>query len=86
MLFLMRPRQTYMPYAMPLRPPQASYNLAQQQGYASTRRVAPPAPAAARDPVADLKELAALHTAGMLSEAEFATAKAKVLGTEAGTT
>jgi hypothetical protein len=40
---------------------------------------APPAPAA--DPIQQLKELAALKTQGVLTDAEFAAEKAKILGT-----
>lgn len=41
----------------------------------------PPAPAApAADPIAQLKELAALKDQGVLTEQEFATQKAKLLG------
>ena len=42
----------------------------------------PPAPAAApsTDPVARLQELAQLHNQGILTDEEFAAAKAKVLG------
>ena len=40
---------------------------------------APAAPAAA-DPIAQLKELAALHQQGVLTDEEFAAQKAKVLG------
>ena len=84
MLFLLRPRQTYMPFAIPReRTQQDRYNRQLQDAYASTRRVAPPAPATAlapaRDPYADLKELARLHQAGVLTDDEFATEKAKIL-------
>jgi hypothetical protein len=85
MLFLYRPRQTWMPFRPPrTRTDQDGYNLRMQQAYSATRRVAPytPAPsgaAAAVDPVARLRELAQLHDAGALSDAEFAAAKAKVL-------
>jgi hypothetical protein len=88
MLFLYRPRQTWMPY----RPPrhqteQAAYNRELQQQYGATRRVprplpdtgpAPPAPAG-EDIGARLRELAQLHADGALSDDEFAAAKAKVL-------
>ena len=41
----------------------------------------PPAPAdAAPDPIAQLKELAALKDQGILTEEEFAAQKAKILG------
>ena len=43
---------------------------------------AAPAPAAASSPMIDqLNQLAALHTQGVLSDEEFAAAKAKLLGT-----
>jgi hypothetical protein len=86
MLFLYRPRQTWMPYRPPrLRTDQDGYNLRMQQAYSATHRVAPYQPAAAgaagpQDPVARLRELAQLHDSGALSDAEFAAAKAKVLG------
>ncbi len=38
------------------------------------------APAAENDVVSQIKELAALHTAGVLSDAEFEAGKAKLLG------
>ena len=39
----------------------------------------PPAPAAP-DPIEQLKELGALHEQGILTDAEFAAQKAKILG------
>jgi hypothetical protein len=39
---------------------------------------APPPPAA--DPVAQLKDLAALHDQGVLTDAEFSAQKARILG------
>jgi Short C-terminal domain len=48
----------------------------QQQAYA-----APPAPPAQEaDPIERLKELGQLHESGVLTDQEFAEAKAKVLG------
>jgi hypothetical protein len=94
MLFLYRPRQTYMPFRVPRQPTQqAAYNRQLQESYAATHRVPPSSvgteagsaagPAAlARDPIADLKELAELHKSGVLNDAEFAAAKAKLLGTD----
>jgi hypothetical protein len=93
MLFLYRPRQTWMPYRVPRQPTQqVAYNQHMQESYAATRRVSPapaaagpeagPAPSA-RNPVADLKDLAELHASGLLNDAEFAAAKAKLLGTGA---
>ena len=83
MLFLHRPRQTWMPYGLPRnRTQQAAYNRQLQQKFDSTRRVPPPVPAPPappRDPVRDLRELAELHRGGVLSDAEFAAAKAKLL-------
>ena len=83
MLFLYRPRQTWMPYSLPRgRMQQAEYNRQLQERFASTRRVAPAAPVAdERDPVTDLKRLAELHESGGLTDAEFEAAKAKFLGT-----
>ena len=40
----------------------------------------PPAPAAAPDPVAQLEKLADLKDRGILTDAEFAAQKAKILG------
>jgi hypothetical protein len=88
MLFLYRPRQTWMPYRLPREPTQQDvYNRQLQESYAATRRVPSPmveshvaATSSDRDPIADLKELAQLHASGALSDAEFAAAKAKVLG------
>jgi hypothetical protein len=76
-----------MPYALPRgRTQQDVYNQQLREAYASTRRVAPYTPespaASRRDPLADLKELAQLHQSGALTDAEFATAKAKVLSSE----
>jgi hypothetical protein len=80
-LFLYRPRQTWMPFSLPRnRTDQAAYNRQLQQRFESTRRVPPAVPAAPRDPVADLKQLGELHRAEVLTDAEFATAKAKLLG------
>ncbi len=81
MLFLYRPRETWMPFASPRsRTDQAAYNRRLQQRFESTRRVAPAVPAAAqRDPIADLEDMAALHASGVLSDAEFETVKAKLL-------
>jgi putative oligomerization/nucleic acid binding protein len=48
----------------------------QQQAYA-----APPAPPAQEvDPIERLKELGQLHESGVLTDQEFADAKAKILG------
>jgi hypothetical protein len=82
LLFLYRPRQTYMPYRLPRNmTAQRQYNSDMQERFSGTRRVSPAAPTAApRDPVSALKDLAQLHDAGKLSDAEFASAKAKVLG------
>jgi hypothetical protein len=91
-LFLYRPRQTWMPYRPP-RPvtQQDAYNRQLQGRFDATRRVgstaAPPASDAAPvDTVASLKELAALHASGFLDDAEFGAAKARVLGETAQAT
>ena len=41
----------------------------------------PPPPPPQADPIAQLKDLASLHDQGVLTDAEFAAQKAKVLGT-----
>jgi hypothetical protein len=80
MLFLYRPRETWMPFAVPRnRTQQAAYNRQLQQQFASTRRVAPAVPAPEPDPLNQLKELGELHQSGVLTDAEFASAKAKLL-------
>jgi hypothetical protein len=79
MLFLYRPRETWMPYSLPRnRTDQAAYNRRLQREFESTRRVAPAA--AQRDLIAELTELGALHRSGVLTDTEFETAKAKLLG------
>ena len=91
MLFLYRPRQTYMPYRLPRTiSQQTAYNREMQAKFDATRRVASTpaavaaAPAAAAsDPVARLKELAQLHESGALDDEEFSKAKAQVLGSSA---
>jgi hypothetical protein len=83
MLFLLRPRQTYMPYVLPRnQTEQAAYHRELEQTYDSTRRVAAPEPGATAgtDLAASLKELGELHGAGALSDEEFTAAKAKLLG------
>jgi hypothetical protein len=61
--------------------------LEQQQPAPPPAAPAPPAPppappaAAGDDTVAQLKQLADLHSAGALNDAEFEAAKAKLLGT-----
>jgi hypothetical protein len=48
----------------------------QPQAYAPP----PPAPAPEADPIERLKELGQLHESGVLTDQEFADAKAKILG------
>lgn len=50
----------------------------EQQGQPE-QQYAPPPPPAAPDPIAQLKELAELHTQGILTDDEFAAQKAKLL-------
>jgi len=58
---------------------QDSYGYDQQQGYAEPAyEQAPAAPAA--DPIEQLKQLAELHSQGVLTDEEFAAQKAKLLG------
>ncbi len=58
------------------------YNEQAEQQAAAAAPPAPAAPAAAPqdDQMAQLQNLAQLHTQGVLSDEEFAAAKAKVLG------
>ena len=82
MLFLLRPRQTYMPYRLPRnRTQQGAYNRELQERFDATRQVAEPAPVIASrpDPLDQVQSLAALHEAGTLTDEEFAAAKARVL-------
>jgi hypothetical protein len=89
MLFLYRPRQAMvLPYVMRDPVQRDAYRSIWQDTYASTRRTPPAvptpvAPAAPRDTVAQLRDLAALHDSGVLDDDEFAAEKAKVLGTDA---
>jgi hypothetical protein len=71
------------PIAMPVRPQQNAHVQMVEQAYGATRRVDPAAP---RDTVSQLRDLAELHSSGKLSDEEFAAAKAKVLGSAAGPT
>jgi hypothetical protein len=55
--------------------------VAPSSEYAPQEGQPPPEPAApAPDPVQQLKELAALHEQGVLTDEEFAAQKAKILG------
>ena len=58
---------------------QAQMNAAAQQAVAQ-QPAAPPAAAGGVDIVAELQKLAGLHQQGILSDDEFAAAKAKLLG------
>jgi len=51
----------------------------QEEKHAGQQAAAPAAPAAG-DPTAQLQQLAALHAQGVLTDEEFAAAKAKALG------
>ena len=80
MLFLYRPRQTWMPFALPRnQTQQGAYNRQLQEQFESTRRVAPAVPATAPDPISQLRVLAELHQSGVLTDAEFESAKGKLL-------
>jgi hypothetical protein len=61
-------------------PPPQQYPPAPQQQYAPPPAPAPEAPAAADIDIEQLKQLGELHANGILSDEEFAQAKAKVLG------
>jgi hypothetical protein len=80
MLFLLRPRQTWMPYALPRgREDRAYRNEQLHKAYAATRRLPERSPSTTPDIVGALKELARLHDDGMLTDDEYASAKAKIL-------
>jgi hypothetical protein len=52
----------------------------QQEQYAQQQQYAQPAAAPAADPIQQLKDLAELKAQGILTEAEFESQKAKILG------
>jgi membrane protease subunit (stomatin/prohibitin family) len=58
----------------------AKYDEQEQQQYAQEPQYAQEAPAPEDDSTAQLQKLAALHTQGVLTDEEFAAAKAKILG------
>ena len=53
---------------------------AYDQGLADSQAAAPAPVAAAPDPIAQLTQLGQLHEQGVLTDAEFAVQKAKILG------
>jgi Short C-terminal domain len=57
----------------------AKYDQQDQQQYAEQQQYAPPPPAEP-DSTAELQNLAQLHAQGVLTDEEFAAAKAKILG------
>jgi hypothetical protein len=81
MLFLLRPPQTRLPIGLPRDPQgQDRWNSMVVESYSSTRQASGGDSAAHDDPIASLRELAALHDSGALSDEEFSLAKARVLG------
>jgi hypothetical protein len=56
------------------------YGSEPQQYAPEPQQYAPQAPAEEDDATAQLQKLAALHTQGVLTDEEFAAAKAKILG------
>jgi hypothetical protein len=58
----------------------ARYDQQDAQQYAQEPQYAPEPPAPEEDATAQLQNLAALHTQGVLTDEEFAAAKAKILG------
>jgi hypothetical protein len=79
MLFLYRPQQTWMPFAAPRpRTQQDAYNRQLQEQFAATRRVPPALPRAAHDPANELSMLGELHRSGVLTDAEFESATARL--------
>ena len=79
MLFLYRPRETRMPFSLPRnRMDQAAYNRTLQAKFEASRRV--PAPVANDNGlVGALNQLGQLHESGVLTDDEFAAAKARLL-------
>lgn len=79
MLFLYRPRETWMPFTLPRhRTDQAAYNRSLQRQFESTRRIAPPSlpsSAAGDDQVAELRRL---RDRGVLTHAEFEAASERL--------
>jgi transcription initiation factor TFIID subunit TAF12 len=59
---------------------QQAYDQQQQQQQQYAPPPPPPAAAPEDDSVAELQNLAQLHTQGVLTDEEFAAAKAKILG------
>jgi hypothetical protein len=80
MLFLYRPRQTYMPYSLPKsRTKQAAYNRQLQAKFDSTRRLPRPVPSPTpRDRGTPTEQLEALRSSGVLTDAEYEAAKTKL--------
>jgi putative methionine-R-sulfoxide reductase with GAF domain len=58
----------------------ARWDAQEQQQYAQEPQQYAQAPEAEDDATAQLQNLAALHTQGVLTDEEFAAAKAKILG------
>ena len=58
----------------------AKWDAQEQQQYAQQPQYAPEPPEPEDDSTAQLQNLAALHTQGVLTDEEFAAAKAKILG------
>jgi len=58
----------------------SKWDAQDQQQDAQEQQYAPEAPEAEDDATAQLQKLATLHTQGVLTDEEFAAAKAKVLG------
>jgi Short C-terminal domain len=58
----------------------AKWDAQEQQQYAQEPQYAQQPPAPEEDATAQLQNLAALHTQGVLTDEEFAAAKAKILG------
>jgi hypothetical protein len=75
-LFLYRPRETWMPFSLPRNhTDQAAYNHHLQREFRSTKRVPPPVPTAGEPPARDQRdELRALRESGVLTDAEYEAA------------
>ena len=58
----------------------ARWDQEDAEQYQQQQQAAPPPQAEEEDETAQLQKLAALHTQGVLTDEEFAAAKAKILG------
>ena len=82
MLFLYRPRQSYMPFSVPRNRSDAGRLQPAATGEVRLVPAGSPGAAGRRGPVpaGQLRQLEELHRAGVLTDAEFAAARARLTG------